>query len=129
MPRKSVSRRELLRSSAAAAAGVLAAAGCQPTTIEKTVKETVVVEKEVEKLVTPVPTTVEAVAIDFWWGWTPEVHVNALNAACRRFEELNPDVKVQTAQHEWGPKLLTAIAAGTPPDLTQWGNALELAAR
>jgi multiple sugar transport system substrate-binding protein len=141
MEKKKLSRRDFLRWSAVAATGAVVAAGCQPTPVEKivketvvvekekVVKETVVVEKEVEKVVTPTPVPVETVDIDFWWGWTPEIHVNALNAACRRFEELNPEIKVNTAQHEWGPKLFTALAAGTPPDLFQWGNAVEMAAR
>ncbi len=132
MQQQRVSRRRFLRWSLLGAAATSMAA-CKPQVVEKeVVKE---VTKEVEKMVTqvvevtPVPTKVEQVTIDFWWGWTPEVHVNTLNGVCRRFEELNPDIKVQTAQHEWGPKLLTAIAAGTPPDLSEGGWPGELAAR
>src|SRR5262249_53884326 len=55
--------------------------------------------------------------IDFWWGWTPDIHVNALNAASRRFEEKNAGIKVRTGQHNWGDKLFTALAGGNPPDM------------
>ena len=67
--------------------------------------------------------------IQFWWGWSPEHLVNAINTVVDDFMEQNPDVQVETGQHEWGERLPTALAAGTPPDLFNMGPPAEFAAR
>ena len=117
MNEKNLSRREFLRLSAAFAAAV-SAAGCRPEA-PTAPAEPISVPTAAPAEPTAIPTAApeEPVDIQFWWGWTPEIHVNAITAAVRKFEEYNPSIKVSTGQHEWGEKLTTAFAAGTPPDL------------
>ena len=150
MESRKLNRRDFLRLSAAAATGAVVAA-CAPATpiiiekevikevpvekavivekevvkevikevaVEKVVKETVVVEKVVEVAPKPEPAT-----IGFWFGWTPEIHVKTMEAVARRFEELNPEIKVTTLPGgSRGEKLMTAFAAGTPPDVLEIGR-------
>ena len=61
------SRRSFLRFVAGGTAGVVLAA-CQPAVVEKVVKETVVVEKIVEKEARPAPSQVKIVRVlcDSW---------------------------------------------------------------
>jgi ABC-type glycerol-3-phosphate transport system substrate-binding protein len=118
-----INRRNFLHLAAAGAAGA-ALAACtsqQPTPAPA--------PAEAEAKPTSPPAPAESVEIDFWWGWTPDVHVNAINAAVAKFMEANPTIKVVTAQHEWGEKLLTALAAGTPPALFEQNTPTEYAAK
>jgi ABC-type glycerol-3-phosphate transport system substrate-binding protein len=117
MSKNKLNRRDFLRMSALAGVGTVLA-GCAAKTEEPPAEEPVVEQPPAE----------EPVEIDFWWGWTPEIHVNAINAAVAKFMEANPNVKVRTAQHEWGEKLLTALAAGSPPALFEQNTPTEYAA-
>ncbi len=135
MDRKRVGRREFMRLSGVFAAAA-AVAGCRPAATEPTATpepakgETTAPTAAVTSAPTAAPTQApEAKKIVFWWGWTPEIHVNAITAAVRKFEERFPNVKVETGQHEWGEKLTTAFAAGTPPDLFVLGEVMTYAAK
>lgn len=114
-----LSRRNFMRLAAVSTAG-LSLAACTPKATEEPLSE----EKPAEQ-----PTSVEPVEMDFWWGWTPEIHVNAINAVVAKFMQANPNIKVLTAQHEWGEKLLTALAAGNPPALFEQNTPTEYAAK
>ena len=114
-----LTRRDFLRLVAVSTAG-LSLAACTSKETSTPVSE----EKPTEQ-----PAVAEPVEIDFWWGWTPEIHVNAINTAVGKFMEANPNVKVLTAQHEWGEKLLTALAAGNPPALFEQNTPTEYAAK
>ncbi|MHB1294432.1 MAG: extracellular solute-binding protein [Anaerolineae bacterium] len=129
-----LTRRALLRCGAAGAAAALLAA-CQPQTVEveKVVKETVEVEKvvketvevEVEKVVKE---TVVVEAGPQWtdysgkemvfWGLQYDPHVEAYHRLARLYNELTGGtVKVEPQKGDFSVMLVTAIAAGMPPDV------------
>lgn len=132
-----MTRRALLRMIGLGTAGVVAAA-CQPegpqvaTVVTQVVKETVMqkeqveVEKEVTRIVEKaVEAPRESVTLQYWdmqWG-------TALMAAVQTQMEIynaaNPYVDVEYTELSWGDynqKFLSAIAAGTPPDVSGGGS-------
>ena len=113
-------RRDILRLSAAAAVGSVVAA-CAPAA-PQIIKETVIVEKEVIKEV-EVPAK-EPIEIVYWHGWHGRF-ADFLDRVEVEFHKANPDITVKFVPIAWDelyPKLLTAIAAGTPPDTMICGN-------
>jgi multiple sugar transport system substrate-binding protein len=128
MRKKRLSRREFLVLAGAAGGSALLAA-CQPSPAAAPT-EAPAVATEAPAVATVVPPA-EAVTIDWWYGWTPDLIVNTLDGVADKFTEHHPEIEVTTAQHEWGEKLLTAYAAGTPPDIHEHGvaNSLQYAAR
>jgi len=117
-----ISRREFLRVAGLGAGATLLVACAAPTpeVIEKVVKETVMVEKEVvvEKVVTatppPEPTKLR---LGHWWGDSWD-YVNEIAQ-----EKTNTIVTIEpTAGAEYADKMLLGLAAGTAPDLIFWGN-------
>jgi ABC-type glycerol-3-phosphate transport system substrate-binding protein len=108
-----ITRRNFLRVAAVAAGATLAA--CTPA-VAPTAQEGAAPASAATK-------------VQFWWGWNPELLVNAINGVVSDFEAQNPDIQVETGQHEWGERLYTALAAGTPPDLFNIGPPAEFAAR
>ncbi len=134
-----VSRRRLLGTGLAiGGAGVLAACGATPTpqVVEKVVKETVVVTQEVEKVVketvevqttvvvekeiTAAPSSLSG-AIKMWVFPMGENDTESIwNPLTARFRQSYPDVQPNIELLPWGgrrEKMLTAFAAGEPPDL------------
>jgi multiple sugar transport system substrate-binding protein len=118
-----VSRRKFLQGLGLAAAGA-AAAACQPKTV--IVKETVEVEKEVEKVVketvvvekeVTVAMSSEPMDLNFWIGTGPETE-----AIAAEFEEQHPNVTVQLSEGGdmvfGDQKYMTAVAAGKGPDVS-----------
>jgi ABC-type glycerol-3-phosphate transport system substrate-binding protein len=113
------SRRDFLRFAAFGAAGAVLAA-CQPKTVivekevEKVVKETVVVEKEV-KLVEPEEKTVRILMPSWATGEVP------FDKAAREFSAEHPgvNVTVQTTFEGWETKVLAQINDGT----LEWSGA------
>jgi ABC-type glycerol-3-phosphate transport system substrate-binding protein len=136
MNKNRLSRRNFLRQSLAAV-GAAALAGCAPAqTVTKEAPAAPAATAPAPAAVTavpeatsPAPAPQEKVAIDFWWGWTPELHVKTINSVVDKFVQAHPNVKVNTGQHEWGEKLLTALAAGSPPDLFEQNAPQEYAAK
>ena len=114
MARKRLSRRDFLRASALAAAGA-ALAACKT----EVPKETVEIEatEEVEETVV-VAAEPEVVNLTYMgWGFGEEE--NAVLAGIEKFQEENPGIKVQWIHNSSGEhldKVLSMIAAGTPPD-------------
>jgi len=135
MDRSKVTRREFLRS-LGIAAGAATLAGCAPQVVketvivekpvekivEKVVKETVIVEgtpQVVEKVITVAAPPAEPVTVTFWhvWGGT---RTPLLREVLDNFEALNPGIKVEDTVQDGKTdtqKILTAMAAGSPPDL------------
>jgi len=132
MSEKKVSRRQFL-TGLGATAGAAMLAGCTPQVVketvvvekpvEKVVKETVivegtpeVVEKVVEKVITATP---EPATVYIWSYWTPP-RDEAMQKSLDAFMELHPNI---TPIHQLLPssgaaeKILTAIAGGQPPDI------------
>ncbi|NLF03221.1 MAG: extracellular solute-binding protein [Anaerolineales bacterium] len=126
MERTTLSRRAFLTLAGAAGGSALLAA-CQAGTTAPTQAPAEATEAPPEA--TEAPPAAEAVTIEWWWGWTPDMLVNTLNAVADKFTEHNPEIEVTTAQHEWGEKLLTAYAAGTPPDIHEHWLPMQFAAR
>ena len=127
MSRKRMSRRDFVRLMAGTV-GAAALAGCQPQTVivketvevekqvEKVVKETVEVEKVVKETVV-VPKTAEETEITWWHGWGGMTGVNAMQAVADAFNLQSDTIYVQRLQVEdVHQKYLTAIAGGDPPD-------------
>ncbi len=112
------SRRGFLRLAAAGAAGALLAA-CKPQVVEveKIVKETVVVEKVVEKEKPAAPGDKDVRILLSSWA----VGEIPFDAAAREFNEANPGVKVQiqTDFEGWDTKVIAQINDGT----LQWSAA------
>jgi multiple sugar transport system substrate-binding protein len=132
MSQKNLSRRDFLQMGALTAAGAtLAACGAAPTpqVVEKVVTKEVEVEKvvtkEVEKQVTVKETVVvqataapaEVVEITFM-GWGDVAEDEGVRSAITVFQGAEPDIKV-TWLHtpdNYIEKMLSMVAAGTPPD-------------
>jgi len=134
MERRKLTRRDFLRLSAIASTGAVLAA-CAPKVVketvvvekvlEKPVVETVVVEKVVEKPVEKVVTaTPGPVHMRIWHHWTPP-RQEVLQKALREFEKRHPGLTVedvlvpQVGKHE---KFLSAIAGGEPADVMMIGH-------
>jgi len=130
-----MTRRSLLKVAAMGSVGALAAA-CAPqkVTVEvtKEVVVTSIVEKEVQKevVVTAVPQAGPPVEITYWqapiWRYgkdnkTPNAPVDEwINYSVEKFQEANPDIKVQLELipwDNWGAKVNAAFASGTLPNL------------
>ena len=136
-------RRQFLRNLGYLAGGTAAfapiLAGCQPQII----KETVVVEKEVEKVVKETVVVKEEVSVEkevtrvvekrvevekitdpailrFWHHWSANRHP-PLQQTVKEFEERNPGIKVVEnllPQASVTEKILTSIAAGDAPNVS-----------
>ena len=121
MTGKRLSRRDFLKLMAGAAAGG-ALVACTP----QVVKETVVVEKPVEKVVketvvvqpTAAPAKEEITLTWAWWGSV--ANLAAATPKTRPFRQRFPHVVVQPVYmpgSEYGTKILTMFAGGTAPDV------------
>ena len=100
----------------------MAACGPTPTPeiVEKVVKETVVVEKEVE--VTAVP--VEKTIVEFWTTDNEEERVDVYEAVAERFMAEHPEIEVRIVPIEEGgvsQRIATALAANRLPDIVRMG--------
>ena len=151
---RQVSRRQFLHGFGMAAAGA-ALAACQPKTVivekpvevtkivketvmvegepvevtkvvKEVVKETVEVEKVVEKLVTPVPG--ERIRVT-WYAWGNPMSPGRYDDYEKAFDNYGLDVILETiltpSGEEYYIKLRAAVAAGTGPDCCSlWGEFL-----
>lgn len=64
----------------------------------------------------------QARTLHVWHTEASDVSMKAVQRVCDRFEQMHPGVKVVQQGIAWadlGPKLYTAMAAGTPPDIAQ----------
>jgi len=113
-----LSRRRFLRFAGLGATGAWLAA-CRPAnpdvvekqvTVEKVVKETVVVPQE-NPLRFPEPVTVEV-----WASWSP-VNTENMRIILDRFKEENPNFSYELTMAADEQKFLSSVAAGVPPDL------------
>jgi len=112
MSAKKISRREMLKGLGLAVAGT-ALAACAP----KVVKETVAVEKQVEKVVTATP---QPIKLRFWQNAGSRQEMYEGQAA--KFHEKNPDIVVEVvftgSGRETMQKVQAALAAGDPPEIS-----------
>jgi multiple sugar transport system substrate-binding protein len=97
-------------------------AGCAPaaTPTAEIVRETVIVEEQVEKVVTATPVPAGPVTISFWHAYNPVETEMMDGTVIPAFEAAYPDIKVESVNvpyDQFRRKLLTAIAGGTAPDL------------
>lgn len=136
--RKQFSRREFMKWAGISATGaILAACAPQEVVVTQEVEVTrevevekevpVEVEKEVVKEVTAVPEPIEIQV--FWANWGDFFNELMQNIGTNYTAD-NPLATVEwTFNPEWKEKLLTAIAAGTPPDVsyTNWTAQTSLA--
>jgi len=124
MPEKKVSRREFLKAAGiSAAVGVLSA--CQPQTV--IVKETVEVEKEVEKIVEvtaapPGPGEFDLVHWAEGYLYSEDERFKPYQDAVKeRFKEMYPHVTLKFENFGWDEvlrqNLVTALLGGTAPDV------------
>jgi ABC-type glycerol-3-phosphate transport system substrate-binding protein len=115
-------RHVLLGLGSAAGVAVLAACGATPT--PQVVKETVIVEKESTVVVQA--TSAAPTALEWWPGW-PDAFMVAI---AKKFEEANPDIRVNVvSNYPEMQAVLAAVAAGTPPDIIADVPYMELIAR
>jgi multiple sugar transport system substrate-binding protein len=126
---KKLSRRAFLRGIGAAGAGLAATmAGCQPKTVivKEVVKETVEVEKEVEKVVKETvvvekqvgPVGLPDMTIRFGYGgWAQQYAEIMITNFQTRFPNVNVDIEIIAG--DFIQKLYTMAAAGTTAD-AQW---------
>ncbi|MBC7234583.1 MAG: extracellular solute-binding protein [Chloroflexi bacterium] len=105
------SRRSFLRLAAAGAAGAILAA-CQPKVVEKVVKETVVVEKIVEKEAKPAGPEKKIVRILASSWAIAEV---PFDKTAREYNEAHPEleIKLQSTFEGWDTKVIAQINDGT----------------
>lgn len=93
-----------------------------PTPVEKVVKETVVVTKEVPVEVTKiveVPAAPEVVTIEYW-QYFYETRVDAMNRLIQQFEAENPDIHVIHTNFpyaDYRDKVAASVPAGVGPDV------------
>ena len=104
---KSFSRRDFIKLAAAGVAGTFLAA-CKPKVVEKVVKETVVVEKEVVKEAPPKKKQVRILLSSWAVGEIP------FDRTAREFNSTRDDceVKVQTTFEGWDTKVIAQINEG-----------------
>lgn len=136
MLRTMLSRRGFLHRACACSLGLVAAA-CSPKVVEKVVKETVVVEKEVEREVTKIvegtpqvvketvvvekavkePVTIQPVTMAYYWD-------EALTTLLPDFEEKYPHIKVEPivvpAWGEYPLKVAAMFASATLGDTVEF---------
>ena len=109
-----LSRRDFLRMAGGFAAGTMLVA-CQPKPegpAEQVAKETPTAAKEAP------PPAEEPITIVYWHGWGGRFG-EWVDRIAAQFHEDNPDIVIEPLIVAWDelyPKLLTAVAAGTPPD-------------
>jgi ABC-type glycerol-3-phosphate transport system substrate-binding protein len=128
MATKHLSRRDFLRAGVLTTAGAVVTACAPPAAppaAEPAAEQPAAQQEEPQAA----PATQDKVTIDFWYGWTPDLITKTLDSVAAKFTEKMPNVEVKTAQHEWGEKLLTAYAAGTPPDVHEHYLAMQFGAR
>jgi len=101
-------------------------AACGPTPTPQIIKETVVVEKEVEKEVqvevTAVP--VEKTIVEFWTTDNEEDRVNVYEAVAAGFMAEHPEIEVRIVPIEEAgvsQRIATAMAANRLPDIVRMG--------
>jgi len=105
---KFYSRRDFLRSASLGAAGVLLAA-CQPKTVEKIVKETVIVEKEVAA---PAPKQVQKVKL-LCMDWVRnEIPIDIWTTQYNS-DKTDYQIVLERWVSGWDKKVLSSIRAGT----------------
>jgi multiple sugar transport system substrate-binding protein len=113
----------------------LVLASCAPATTTvatpETIKETIIVTQEVEKLVTQqvekvvtvTPPPKGPVTISFWHAYNADVETPFVeNTLIPAFEATHPDIKVQSVPipyDQFHQKLLTSIAGGSAPDVAR----------
>lgn len=131
LDKKQVTRRAFLTSVAALGGGVLlSACGGKPikahstppaqgaAEVQPTVPPPIVVNKNAKK------------TVSFWYEWGTTPQVNAVRAAVNAFVKENPDISVKlTTAAQVDTKLVPAITAGNPPDLSGFYFISSLAAR
>jgi multiple sugar transport system substrate-binding protein len=119
------SRRDVLRATATVLAGT-ALAACQPQTVEKIVKETVVIEgtpQVVEKQVTVEATQSQvSLRLQNWFNesdmWAWQIGLDKVKAA-----HPNIDIKLEYCDYgETAVKIIASAAAGDLPDLIMASN-------
>lgn len=127
MLKEGISRRKALRLLGFGATGVLLAA-CQPKEVEKVVKETVVVEEEVtrvvEKVEEPEPVS-EPFELLIWagdnWNQPSNTEEPYIQLVRERFAEKYPDVTLKFEDHGWAEELYkamgVALMGGVGPDV------------
>ncbi|MCL6431162.1 MAG: extracellular solute-binding protein [Anaerolineae bacterium] len=120
MKRALLTRRQFVRSVALSVGSVIAA-GCAPKVVEKVVKETVVQQQEVEKLVTPSPASPLTIKV---WTTGGDVEAQMMLQAGDLFRLSNPNVTIQAEPISWNDsasKTLAAVAAREGPDVITCG--------
>ncbi|MEO0250290.1 MAG: sugar ABC transporter substrate-binding protein [candidate division WOR-3 bacterium] len=130
------SRRELLRKAVLGGTGIVAAsafAACATPTPQVTketvvVKETQVVEKQVEKVVTATPQPKAPVTLRYGLSWVTQTeHHKAEEELAATFTQKNPNIKVNWEDYDH-QKFLVQAAAKQAPDVVigpvpEWGPA------
>jgi len=117
MSEKRLSRRDFLKKAAVAGAG-LALAGCAPKVVKETVIVEKPVEKTVEKVVTATPAMVEPLEI-VHWTWLSASDARVWNEMIDDFNNANENIQIRAElvpDAEWGTKVMPAVAAGQGPD-------------
>jgi len=123
--RTNMGRREFLRLAGGVATGAVLAA-CQPTVVketvevEKVVEKTVAVEKtvEVEKIVEVTAAPEQATIRVLWDNWG-DFFNELMKPIGNSYMEEHPNVVVEwTFSPDWNQSLLAALAAGDAPDVT-----------
>jgi len=134
---KKISRREMLKGLGLAAVGTTLAA-CTPQVVketvvvekivekpvEKIVKETVIVQgtpQVVEKVITVAPAPPEPITISMWHGWTGADNTEMLDEIIGKYNETNEDgITLEPTAYGWDEffaKWVMATAAGNPADV------------
>ena len=116
MQRKKLSRREFLKHAGFAGVG-LALAGCVTIQEQPAAQEQSVADAE------PPAETTELTM----WGWW-DIRMELYRNVAEQFMEDNPDIqiKVESIASDRLPKLYSALAAGTGPDMSKMGNLAEM---
>lgn len=112
MDEKRLTRRDFLRVSALAAAGV-ALAGCQPTPPPAT--------EEPAEAPTEAPPEPEKIVLSYpnHWHVETDAHYVALDKIMKSFQEENPNIEINSidSPDKWNEKILADCAAGDCPDI------------
>jgi ABC-type glycerol-3-phosphate transport system substrate-binding protein len=110
---RKISRRNFLRN-AALTGGSLVLAACAQPTQAPTAKPEEVKPTEASKPTSPPPQA--PVTISFWYYWGGLLG-DTCHAVADDFMKSNPNIKVEANATDGWEKVLSAFAAGTPPDV------------
>jgi multiple sugar transport system substrate-binding protein len=124
MSKRMISRREMLKLMAAAAAGA-ALASCNVGGTPETEPADVPAGEDLEGFSSAMPPPAENIRLTYWWGNNWEPALEFTHEIIDRFSIVYPAVTIESVAGQDCDAFITSAAAGTPPDLFHTWDCVE----